>query len=124
MLNLEIPLPEGVSIISGITTAQVTVSMTGLTTRVVQTSDIELINIPSNLGEVKLVTEALEVRIRGAASTMELVQDQDVYVIVDLADLDENAQGTRTLTAKVGVRGFADVGAVGEYQVVVNISGS
>ena len=55
---------------------------------------------------------------------MELVQDQDVYVIVDLADLDENTQGTRTLPAKVGVRGFADVGAVGEYQVVVNITGS
>ena len=73
---------------------------------------------------MELVTEALEVRIRGAASTMDLVQDQDVYVIVDLADLDENAQGTRTLPAKVGVRGFADVGAVGEYQVVVNITGS
>lgn len=124
VLNLEIPLPEGVSIISGITTAQVTVSMTGLTTRVVQTSDIELINVPSNLGNVDLVTEALEVRIRGASNTMELVQDQDVYVIVDLADLDENTQGTRTLPAKVGVRGFADVGAVGEYQVVVNITGS
>ncbi len=124
VLNLDIPLPEGVSIISGITTAQVTVSMTGLTTRVVQTSDIELINVPEDLGNVELVTEALEVRIRGASSTMELVQDQDVYVIVDLADLDESAQGTRTLPAKVGVRGFADVGAVGEYQVVVNITGS
>ena len=124
VVNMTIPVPEGVSIISGITSAKVTVSMSGLDTRIVQTSDIELINTPEWISNVELVTQALEVRIRGASDTMKLVQDQDVYVIVDLSTLDEGAEGTRTLVAMVGVRGFADVGAVGEYQVVVNITAS
>lgn len=124
VVNMTIPVPEGVSIISGITSAKVTVSMSGLDTRIVQTSDIELINTPEWISNVELVTQALEVRIRGASDTMKLVQDQDVYVIVDLSTLDEGAEGTRTLVATVGVRGFADVGAVGEYQVVVNITAS
>lgn len=124
VVNMSIPVPEGVSIISGITSAKVTVSMSGLDTRIVQTSDIELINTPEWISNVELVTQALEVRIRGASDTMKLVQDQDVYVIVDLSTLDEGAEGTRTLVATVGVRGFADVGAVGEYQVVVNITAS
>ena len=124
VVNMTIPVPEGVSIISGITSAKVTVSMSGLDTRIVQTSDIELINTPEWISNVDLVTQALEVRIRGASDTMKLVQDQDVYVIVDLSTLDEGAEGTRTLVATVGVRGFADVGAVGEDQVVVNITAS
>lgn len=124
VVNMTIPVPEGASIISGITSAKVTVSMSGLDTRIVQTSDIELINTPEWISNVDLVTQALEVRIRGASDTMKLVQDQDVYVIVDLSTLDEGAEGTRTLVATVGVRGFADVGAVGEYQVVVNITAS
>ncbi len=124
VVNMTIPVPEGVSIISGITSAKVTVSMSGLDTRIVRTSDIELINTPEWISNVELVTQALEVRIRGASDTMKLVQDQDVYVIVDLSTLDEGAEGTRTLVATVGVRGFADVGAVGEYQVVVNITAS
>ena len=124
VVNMTIPVPEGVSIISGITSAKVTVSMSGLDTRIVQTSDIELINTPEWISNVDLVTQALEVRIRGASDTMKLVQDQDVYVIVDLSTLDEGAEGTRTLVATVGVRGFADVGAVGEYQVVINITAS
>lgn len=124
VVNMTIPVPERVSIISGITSAKVTVSMSGLDTRIVQTSDIELINTPEWISNVDLVTQALEVRIRGASDTMKLVQDQDVYVIVDLSTLDEGAEGTRTLVATVGVRGFADVGAVGEYQVVVNITAS
>ena len=123
VLNMDIPLPEGVSVISGSSTAKVTVSMSGLTTRMVTTSDIELINAPSGTN-VSLITQSLDVRIRGAAATMDLVQDGDVYVIVDLAELGDTTQGSRTMLAKVGVRGFADVGAVGDYQVVVSIGGS
>ena len=123
VLHMDIPLPEGVSVISGSSTAKVTVSMSGLTTRMVTTSDIELINAPSGTN-VSLITQSLDVRIRGAAATMDLVQDGDVYVIVDLAELGDTTQGSRTMLAKVGVRGFADVGAVGDYQVVVSIGGS
>lgn len=57
---MDIPLPEGVSVISGSSTAKVTVSMSGLTTRMVTTSDIELINTPSGTN-VSLITQSLDV---------------------------------------------------------------
>lgn len=118
--TLEIPTPEGITIISGGSTAKVTISMSGLTTRMVTTSDIEIINQPENV-DVTLITKSLDVRIRGAASSMDLIRDEDVFVIVDLSGLDQISSGTRTLDVTVGVRGFADVGAVGEYQVVASI---
>ena len=51
---------------------------------------------------------------------MNLVMDSDILVTVDLEGID--ATGTRTMPAKVSVVGFGDVGAVGEYQVIVDIS--
>lgn len=124
VLSLDIPVPDGVTIISGVTTAKVTVSMSGLTTNVFQTSDIEVINVPDWVSNVELVTQALEVRLRGTTNSMSLVLDTDIYVIVDLADLEEGSEGTRTWPATVGVRGMSDVGAVGDYQVVLNITGT
>lgn len=122
VLYYDIVVPDGVSISSGASTAAVRVSVSGgLNTRAVTTSDIEFINCPEGI-RVEPVTQSLTVRIRGAADIMELVMDEDVYVIVDLANLDEAGTGTQTLPARIVVRGFADVGAVGEYQVTATIT--
>lgn len=121
VFTFSIPLPDGVTVISGNSTASVSVSVTGLTTRLVETSNIQLINIPDGVN-AKLVTQSLSVRIRGSESVMNLVMDSDILVTVDLEGID--ATGTRNMTAKVSVVGFGDVGAVGEYQVMVDISKS
>lgn len=123
VVTFTIPVPDGVSIISNNGTAKVSVSVTGLSTRLVETSNIELINIPDGV-DANLVTQSMSVRIRGDESTMSLVMDSDILVTVDLGEIDASVTGTRTMTAKVSVVGFADVGAVGEYQVVVDIKES
>lgn len=123
VLSFNIPLPDGVSIISNNGTAKVSVSVTGLSTRMVETSNIQLINVPEGL-DVELVTQSMSVRIRGDESVMGLVMDSDVLVTVDLDGIDTSVAGSRTVTAKVSVVGFSDVGAVGEYQVTIDIGKS
>lgn len=115
--------PVGVTVPSGTTNATVTVSVTGLETKKVSTSNIEAINIPDGIN-VDLVTQSLEVRIRGAADTLALVMDSDIHVTVDFTDIQSSGLGTRTVSAKVSVRGFADVGCVGDYTVVANVTKS
>ncbi len=123
VLSFNISVPDGVTIESGITSASVTVTVVGLTTRTVETTNIQFVNVPDGI-TVEAVTQSLVVRIRGAADVMELVLDSDVTVTVDLSDYDETDTGTRKLTATVSVSGFADVGAIGDYQIVASITQS
>lgn len=121
IFSFSINTPEGVKVISGNGTASVVVAIDGLVTRTIDTNNIELINKPDGY-QVKPVTENLTVRIRGTTDVMELVLDKDVYVTVDLANLKDLSVGKRTLNAKVAVHGSASAGAIGEYQVVVDIT--
>lgn len=121
IFSFSINTPDGVKVISGNGTASVIAAIENLTTRTVETNNIELINQPDGY-HVKALTENLTVRIRGTSDVMALVLDKDVYVTVDLANLKDISVGKRTLNAKVAVHGSSTVGAIGEYQVVVDIS--
>lgn len=123
IFSFSISTPEGVKVISGNGTASVIAAIENLTTRTVETNNIELINPPDGY-QVKALTESLTVRIRGASDVMALVLDKDVYVTVDLANLKDISVGKRTLNAKVAVHGSSSFGAIGEYQVVVDIAKS
>ncbi len=123
VFTFAINAPTGITIPSGMTTASVTVSVSGLDTKKFTTSNIEVINVPEGYN-VELVTQSLEVRVRGAAETLALIVDSDIHVSVDFSDIENSATGTRTMDAKVSVRGFADVGCVGDYTVVANVTRS
>jgi YbbR domain-containing protein len=120
--SFAIELPDGISNVSGTTVAVVDLTIdSSLVTRRVTTSDIRLVNVPENV-TAQLVTDTLEVRIRGRKSSMNLLDQGDVYAEVDLSDIPEDAYGNFTLVAKVKVKGMSDVGAVGTDEVVVNLS--
>jgi YbbR domain-containing protein len=123
VFTFAINAPTGITIPSGMTTASVTVSVSGLDTKKFTTSNIEVINVPEGYN-VELVTQSLEVRVRGAAETLALIVDSDIHVTVDFSDIENSATGIRTMDAKVSVRGFADVGCVGDYTVVANVTRS
>ena len=121
VLSFNIPVPDGVSIISNNGVAKVSLSVTGLSTRMIETSNIQLINVPDD-ADVELLTKSMSVRIRGDEATMALVVESDILVTVDLDGIDFSVTGSRTVPAKVSVVGFADVGAVSEYHVVIDVS--
>ncbi len=114
VLTFPIVLPEGITNETGITEATVDIQFPNLATKKVTTTNITAINIPAGL-EVDLITQQLEITIRGPVAMIEAIEDTDVSVRVDFT----NAQmGTATVKAIVVVSGaYPDVGAVGSYSV-------
>lgn len=121
VFNFDIPTPDGISLLNGVTSAEVTVTMSpSLTVRAVETSNIQTVNVPEGL-TATLETQSVVVRIRGAADVMNIVMDEDVNVSVDLSNYTADDVGSRTVNATVSVKGFASVGTIGTCQVVVNL---
>jgi YbbR domain-containing protein len=120
-IAFELDLPEGVSCESGEKTVSVSVKLPKLTTIKRKTSNFELLNVPKTK-TATLQNHSLEVRIRGAEKVLDLLVSSDISVQVDLSELDDNSYGTYTVPAKVVLRGFTEIGAVGTYEVPVYVS--
>lgn len=121
-INFPLELPEGISNVSGVSYATVNLSIdSSLTTTKLTTENIKLVNVPEDVSAA-LVTQSLEVRIRGDRETMKLLVKDDVYVEVDLSDITPETTGTLSLPAEVKVKGMSDVGAIGEYEVTVDLN--
>ncbi len=119
--SFSIDLPDGITNVSGTTVATVTLSIdSSLTTTKVTTTNIQLVNQAEDV-TATLVTESLDVRIRGDKDTMSLLVEDDVVVEVDMSDVSSEVTGTVTLPATVKVTGMSDVGAVGDYEVTVEL---
>lgn len=70
---------------SGISEATVTISVDGLSTKTVETSDIELINVPSGFS-VSSVTQSIQIRVRGPEEDLNSVFGYQFRVVIDLSD--------------------------------------
>lgn len=119
-VTFDLDLPEGVSCESGEKTVEVSVTLPKLTTEKRKTSNFELINVPKTK-TATLQTRSLEVRVRGTKKVLDLLVGSDITVQVDLSELDDNSYGTYTVPAKVLLRGFTEIGAVGTYEVPVSL---
>lgn len=113
-----IQLPEGITNETGLTSATVTVEFPKLRTVKMTVGDIRIIGLPEGL-EAELITQQLEVTIRGLAEQIMGLRAADLTVTVDLS----NAQvGTFTqgVTITISSR-FPDVGTMGTYSVSVTV---
>lgn len=115
-----IPLGQEVENISGVQEATVTVAVRGLSTTLLETSNIEIINVPEGYVATP-VTQTLQVRVRGSEEALELVLPQYIQVVVDLKDLSLPA-GQNIQTAKVSLNGVADAGVIGEYKIAFTLT--
>lgn len=117
--NITIPLNSALTNLSGVTEAKVTVRINGLATRTVECTDIEAVNRPAGY-TTDVVTQSIQVVLRGTEEAVAAIQDHNVRVVADLSTI-STASGTYTVPAQVYVDGVDDVGAVGEYKIVVSI---
>lgn len=111
-------LPEGITNETGMTAATVSVEFPNLRTLKLAVNDIKIVGLPEGL-EAELITQVLDVTVRGPAEQMLGLRASDLTVTVDLS----NAQvGTFTqgVTITVGSR-FPDVGTMGTYSVSVTV---
>ena len=118
VFNYDIPIPEGVNNLSGITSVTLTISASNVETREVEATSFSYENFNGS-GEVTIVTSSLPVTLRGTAADLAVISDRQVRVIADLSDIAADS-GSYTVPARIVVDGY-DIGAVGSYEVTVRI---
>ncbi len=114
-----INLPEGVTNLTGVTEAKVSISFTGLATKEFVIDRIQMVNIPEGM-EAELITERLTVVVRGPALQISTITEEDISVVVDLTGAEAD---TATFKATVVfTEEFEAVGAVGPYSVSATVN--
>lgn len=117
-MSYAIRTPEGVENLNGIEEAEVTIRFPSLRSVTFRVTDIRLQNVPEEL-KAELLTQELQVRVRGPITVMESMKETDLFVSVDLSDA---AIGASTVRADVVIgTSYKDAGAVGSYSVNVNV---
>ncbi len=118
-----IVLDNAVSSVTGITEAKVTVEVIGFETKKFNVTNTSVINVPAGR-TATIVTESVEVLLRGTSDVISKVKANNIRAVVDLADIGSNT-GVFEVPAKIMVDGFTGVGAVAlgeEYKLYVKIT--
>ena len=106
--------------LTGVSEAKVDVEIIGLETRTFSISNISCINSAEGT-EVEIITENLDVTIRGTADQLDAIKNENIRAVADLTDY-KDSTGSYMPTVKIYVDGFTDVGAIGEYTISITIS--
>ena len=114
-----IPFDNSLRNISGTTEAKVDVEIAGLTTSNFNLKNISVINTPEGIS-AEIMSESLDVVIRGTEEQLAQLAAENIRAVADLTDYKEST-GPYMVPAKIYVDGFIDVGAVGDYQISVNL---
>ena len=114
-----IPISNELNNLSGVTEAEVKVSVKNLATKRLLVSNIEFDNVSEGYTATP-VTQYLEVMIRGPQEIIDLINAYNVRIVADLADLG-SAVGRYAVDAKIIVDGYSDAGGIGDYTVVVSL---
>ena len=114
-----IPQIPGVTNLTGITEAMVSVTFPNLKTTKFTVNQFETMNVPAEM-EVEVVTKQLEITVRGPRNLVNQMTAEHLTVKVDLS----NAQlGTYTVRGTIVMAaGYEEVGALGSYNVTVTLS--
>ena len=116
VLIFPIKLPEGVTNETGVGEVKVDVKFPELATRELTVTNIQPINVPEGL-EVQIITQQLELLLRGHKDVIDSVTAENVTVTVDFSG--EQA-GTASFKAQITVS-IDGVGAVGTYNVTATV---
>lgn len=118
-LKYAIALPEGVTNQTGVNEAIVTVRFSGLSIREFDVDNIEVINVPEGM-EAEIINTSLEhVKMRGAATEISLLTEEDLTVIVDFSNA---TVGNATYKATIKASDeFPNVGALKTYSVSATV---
>ncbi len=115
-----IPLPNGVASLSGEKEAKVDVSIKGLATKKLITTNFSFVNVSEGY-VAKAITQYKEVLIRGPKEIVDLIEGSNVTIVGDLTDIG-NAVGRYSVPTSVVISGYSEAGVVGDdYNVVVSL---
>ena len=118
--DFEINMPSGITNVSNQSTAEVSVRISGLSTRKITVKEFSAANLTPG-HNVSFVTTSLDVVIRGERELIDDIDASDIVIEADLTSL-RNAVGTYTVPAIITVGSGDGIDAVGEYVVTVTIT--
>ena len=119
-ITYEIPVPEGLRNLSGVTAATLTIANRDLTTRDFTVTQFDYENFGDEDRTVEVVTSSLRVTLRGARDTLEAITADQIQAVANLAGV-ADASGTYTVDAEIRVEGDPDVGATEAHELTVRI---
>lgn len=116
-----IMLPDDVENLSGIRTADITVTHKGTETRAMLVTNLRVVN-PSNLS-YELASPEIAVQFRGTRTLLSLLSQNNVTATIDLGYLN-NTKGTFSVPVTVSVSSTlsGSVYEIGEYKIDVTIN--
>ena len=104
---------------TGIKEATVTIEIVGLETKTFDVKNISYINAAEG-STVDILSESIDVTLRGTAEALEQVKGESIRAVADLADF-KDSTGAYMPSVKIYVDGVTDVGAIGENTISVEI---
>lgn len=113
-------LPAELKNVSGLASASVKVTISGLTTRAFEVSNIDLINVPKGY-KAALTTQVRTIVLRGTQKELDKVSASQIRIVADLSEL-STATGSYNVPVKVYLYTDGDVGVIGQNNVVINLS--
>ena len=116
ILIFPIKLPEGITNETGVTEAKVYVTFPELAIKELTVKNIQAINVPQGL-ELQLITQQLELQLRGPKDIIESITEENVTVTVDFS---QEQAGTASVKAQITVN-VDGVGAVGVYNITATL---
>ena len=118
--NMAIMLPDGVENLSGTTTATVTITQIGTTTKKLNVTDINVVN-PNGL-EYTLERNSLTVTFRGTKTMLDMLSSRNVSLTLDLGYLNKTS-GTVSVPVTVNVQSTLSgkVYEIGDYSMNVTL---
>ena len=114
-----IPINNNLTNVTGIKEATVTIEVVGLETKTFDVKNISYINAAEG-STVDILSESIEVTLRGTAEALEQVKSESIRAVADLADF-KDSTGAYMPSVKIYVDGVTDVGAIGENTISVEI---
>lgn len=114
-----IPINNDLTNVTGTKEATVTIEIVGLETKTFDVKNISYINAAEG-SDVDILSESIEVTLRGTAEALEQVKGESIRAVADLADF-KDSTGAYMPAVKIYVDGVTDVGAIGENTISVEI---
>lgn len=120
ILLFNIKLPDGVTNVTGISQLAVDVTLPAMVQRTlnIPKARFQLINVPDGLN-VDVVTQAINVTVRGRQNRLAVLQPEDIVIIVDLADASPDKE---QYNVTVQIAGAQDVEVISTYTVKVSVT--
>lgn len=121
--QLNVELPDGVESAENLTTVTLTFNTEGLASKVVNVSNLRLINQPANM-QIKLgATQLKNVVLIGPKEELKKLSASAVSAVIDAGSV-QITEGTENVAAEIRVPSSSSIFAVGSYSVECTVQAS